>query len=290
MKKLVTLALFLLLTFSVQAFAKEEIRWLIWELNPEFIAKGKEKGQGYADKFLQTFIEKLPEYKHTIVWLNTRRWFLESSKKGRCTPHIWKRFKLDEQYYSDAYTLTPPHGILIHKKNQKRFGELDSILSLKAILNDTNLTLAVPIFRYKKEASRYPILYKYFEPHIGKNHLKEVTTSSNETSPRMLDTNRADYLIAYPTTATAYSRINEKENNYLFYTIKEDPYYKKIHVSCDKSTLGKEVIEKINQFITPELHHKFLSFHEEWNDKNPQFRQTYIDYFINSNNNGTVIK
>ncbi len=290
MNNLLKATLLFLLIFHSSVYAKEEIKWLIWELNPEFISKGKEAQNGYADKFLKDFITMLPEYNHSIVVLNTRRWFLESSKKGHCTPHIWKRFKLDDQYYSKAYTLTAPHGILIHKKNQKKFGEKNSMLSLESILNDSSLTLTVPLFRYKKEGSRYPILYDYFKPHIGKKHLLEVTTSANEVSPRMLDINRADYLIAYPTTATAFSRIKKQPNNYLFYPIKEDPYYKKIYVSCDKSNLGKTVIEKLNQLITPKVHKKFLSYHEEWNEKNPQFRKKYLDYFIHKKEDKFVIQ
>ena len=280
MKNLLRL-LILLLLFSTSVYSKERIKWLVWELNPEFINHGKEKGNGYADKFLKTFIKNLPQYNHSIVWLNTKRWFQESSKRGSCTPHIWKRFKLEDQHYSKAYTLTAPHGILIHKKDKKRFGEEGEILSLEKIIKDTSLTLTVPLVKYKDMGSRYPILYQYFKPYIGRKHLQEVTTSANEVNPKMLDKNRTDYLIAYPTTAQSYARINKEENNYIFYSIKEDPFYKKIHVSCDKSELGAEIIGKINKMFTKELQEEFLSYHEEWNNGNVQFRKKYTDYFIN---------
>jgi len=280
MKKFSILA-FLLFLIPTSIYAKETIKWLVWELNPAFINHGKEARNGYADKFLKRFIKNLPEYEHRIIWLNTKRWFRESSKYGSCTPHIWKRFKLDDQYYSKPYTLTAPHGILIHEKNIKKFGEEGDILSLEEILKNNSLTLTVPLFRYKEMASRYPVLFKYFKPYLGKKHLKEVTTNANEINPKMLDKDRSDYLIAYPTTAQSYVRINNVENNYLFYSIKEDPFYKKIYVSCDKSDLGKEVIEKINTMFTKELHEEFLSYHEEWNNKNSQFRKKYRDYFIN---------
>jgi len=279
LKNILKLFIFLFLINST-LYSKESIKWLIWELNPEFIHHGKQAQQGYADKFLKTFIKKLPEYNHTIIWLNTKRWFKESSKYGSCTPHIWKRFKLDDQYYSEPYTLTSPHGILIHKKNVGKFGEEGDILSLENILKDNSLMLTVPLVKYKDMGSRYPILYKYFKPYIGEKNVQEITTNANEINPKMLDKNRTDYLIAYPTTAQSFARINNEKNNYIFYSIKEDPYYKKIYVSCDKSSLGKEVIEKINTLFTQELYEEFLSYHEEWNNKNPQFRKKYTDYFI----------
>ena len=272
--------LLILFFLNSSLFAKEKIRWLIWELNPEFILNGKEAGNGYADKFLKMFIKKLPQYEHSIVWLNTKRWFKESGKKGTCTPHVWKRFKLDSQYYSKPYTLTAPHGILIHKKNAHKFGKRGKILSVEEILKDDSLTLTVPLFKYEQEGSRYPVLFKYFQPYLGKKHLQEVTTNANETHPKMLDKDRTDYLIAYPTTAPAYARIDNVQNDYIFYSIKEDPYYKKIHVSCTKSPLGKEVITQINEMLTKEIHEEFLSYHEEWNNKNPLFRKKYTDYFI----------
>ncbi len=289
MKNLFLLLSILLLT-NTSAYSKQRIKWLVWELNPEFINHGKEKGNGYADKFLKKFIKNLPEYEHVIVWLNTKRWFKESSKYGSCTPHIWKRFKLDDQYYSKPYTLTAPHGILVHNKNIEKFGKPDDILSLENILRDKSLTLTVPLFKYKDMGSRYPILYKYFKPHVGDKNLQEVTTNANEINPKMLDKDRSDYLIAYPTTAQAFARIRNVENNYTFYSIKEDPYYKKIYASCDKSELGAEVIDKINKMFTKEFYREVLSYHEEWNEKNPQFRKKYIDYFINGIENEFVVQ
>ena len=280
MRKPLKLLLFLLL-INTTAYSKERIKWLVWELSPEFINHGKESGKGYADKFLKTFIKNLPEYDHSIVWLNTKRWFKESSKYGSCTPHIWKRFKLDDQHYSKPYTLTAPHGIIIHKKNSAKFGKVGEVLSLEKILENDSLTLTVPLFKYKDMGSRYPILYKYFKPHLGNKNLQEVTTNANEINPMMLDKNRTDYLIGYPTTAQAFARIKNVENNYIFYSIKEDPYYKKIYASCDKSELGEEIIGKINNMFTKEFYEEVLSYHEEWNDKNPQFRKKYTDYFIN---------
>lgn len=289
MKKL-SMVLFVLALCLSSLHAKEKISWLVWELAPEFIAKGELQGQGYADKFLQTFIKNLPEYEHEIVWLNTRRWFRESGKPNRCTPHIWKQFKFHEQFYSKAYTLTPPHGILIHERNRHKFTIQNDSVSIQELLKDDSLTLTVPIFRYKKEGSRYPVLYPYFEPYIDKKNLQEVISNTNEISPVFLDKNRSDYLIAYPTTATAYSRINKKTNQYLFYPIKEDPFYKTIHVACFNNALGQTVIHKINKMIDYKMQETFLQYHEEWNNKNPQFRQKYIDYFIQGIDDSYIIQ
>jgi len=63
--------------------------------------------------------------------------------------------------------------------------------------------------------------------------------------------------------------------------IKEHNRYKNVHVSCNDNAFGRRVIDKINALLTKETYLKFLSYHEEWNNGDAEFRNTPIDYFIN---------
>lgn len=101
---------------------KPTLRWLVWELSPEFIPQGPLKGQGYADKFLAFFIERMPEYKHEIVWTNVNRWNVESQRPNHCTPHVWGDFFKDTSLLSRPYTFTAPHVLIAHQRMQPRLG------------------------------------------------------------------------------------------------------------------------------------------------------------------------
>lgn len=277
--------------FSAPAQSKELITWLIWDLPPEFVKVGAWKNQGYADKFLKFFMDRLPEYDHTIQRVNIPRWSTEVLRPNRCSAHLWGGFFPEKLFLSKPYSFTPPHVAIFHKRHQKRIGPKGTVVSLQELLKQPDLTLMTMRLNFNEDAaqSRYPVLHRYLAPYIGKANLIEQNTGLNVVDLRLLGRNRADYTIGYPSTIMAQRRVNGLEDDYISYHLEEHNLYKNVYVACNNDAFGQSVIKKINGVLTKETLLKFLSFHEEWNDADLEFRRTTIDYFIKEKNLQNVI-
>lgn len=268
---------------TAYAQSKEKIHWLVWDLPPEFVKAGPWKNQGYADKFLKFFMENLPDYDHDIRHVNIPRWSLEVLKPNRCSAHLWSGFFPDQLLLSKPYSFTPPHVAIFHKRLQSRIGPEGTVVSLEKLLGEPDLTLLIMRLNFNEDAvqSRYPILHPYIAPYIGEPNVMEFSSLENVANLRLLELDRADYTIGYPSTITTQIRVKNLGDDYIAYPIKEHNYYKKVHAACKNDSFGRGVIEKINALLTDDVLLKFLSYHEEWNNKDPNFRRTTIDYFIN---------
>ncbi len=271
---------------------KQPLEWLIWDLPPEFVESGPWKDQGYADKFLKFFMENLPGYEHSVLVVNVPRWSLEVLKPNRCSAHLWGGFFPDQLLLSKPYSFTPPQVAVFPKRLKERIGPEGTVVSLEELLKQPDLTLIIMRLNFNEEAeqSRYPVLHPYLAPYVGKENLIEQMDIRNVVDLRILGLGRADYTIGYPTTITAQKRINNLSDEYVAYHFKEHNLYKNVHVACKKDAHGRGVIKKINALLTKKTLLKFLSYHEEWNNKDPEFRRTTIDYFIKGKKLKNVIE
>lgn len=277
--------------FSSPINAKDDIHWLIWDLPPEFVKTGPLKNQGYADKFLKNFISWLPGYNHRIQHVNVPRWSTEIFKPQRCTAHLWGGFFTDYLKLSKPYSFTPPHVLIFPKRLESRMGPAGTVLSLEEVLKQPDLKLATMplIFNKDAEQSRYPVLFPYLKPYIGKENYVQYSGGRNHIDLRLLLHDRVDYTIGYPTTITNQQRTDNIGNDYISYPIKEHHHYKKVYVACADTDFGRKVIATINDRLTPDVLQMLLGYHEEWNGKNQEFHQTYMDYFIHKKDVPAVI-
>jgi uncharacterized protein (TIGR02285 family) len=264
------------------AETKQPIIWFIWDLPPEFVSSGPWKNQGYADKFLKFFMDNLPEYEHAIQSVNIPRWSREVLKPNRCSVHLWGGFFPDKLLLSKPYSFTPPHVAVFHKRHLERIGPEGTIVSLEKLLKQPDLTLMIMRLNFSDGAkqSRYPVLHPYLAPYVGKDNLVEQSGSRNVVNLKLLARERADYTIGYPTTITAQKRTRKLKDDYIAYHLKEHNRYKNVYVACNNDAHGQGVIKKINALLSKETLLKFLSYHEEWNNKDPDFRRTTIEYLI----------
>lgn len=288
------IALFALLVQSAPTMAaspQPTIYWLVWELSPEFIKKGDWAGKGYADKFLEYFTKHLPGYDHVIQWTNVRRWSQEALRPNRCSSHLWGHFYRDQLVYSKAYTFTPPHTLIFHKRFQEQLGPPGSVVSIAELLENPDLRLVtLPLFpNGKNKEARYPILRDYLEPHLDKPNYIQFGGLANEVNLLFLEKDRADYTIGYPSTVTAQVRSKGIQDNFIYYRIKEHQRYKKIYVACYGDAFGKQVIAKINAALTKEALSEFIDYHEEWNQRDPEFRRASEAFFLHGKTLDNVV-
>lgn len=294
--KKIRFLLLLICLFSFPQFAhaqsKDKLIWFIWDLPPEFVKSGPWKNQGYADKFLQFFIENLPNYDHKIQRVNIPRWSREAVKPNRCSAHLWGGFFPDRLLLSKPYSFTPPHVAIFHKRHEKNIGPKGTVVSLEKLLTEPDLTLVIMPLMIDEAAkqSRYPILSPFLFPYVGQANLIEQNSSKNIINLKFLNYGRADYTIGYPSTITTQKRLNGLNDDYIAYHIKEHRRYKNVYVACNNDDVGTDVIKKINLLLTDETLLKFLSYHEEWNNVDPDFRRTTIDYFIKGKKLHNVIE
>ncbi len=125
--------------------------------------------------------------------------------------------------------------------------------------------------------------------YVGRANLIEQSGSRNGINLRLLSLDRADYTLGYPSTITAQRRTNNLGDDYIAYHLKEHNLYKNVYVACINDEQGRAIIKKINALITKDTLLKFLSYHEEWNNSDAEFRHTTIDYFINEKKLENVI-
>jgi len=266
------------------AQSKETIHWLIWDLPPEFIKNGPYAYQGYADKFLKTFTDHLSDYNHHIDRVNVPRWSTEVLRPKRCSAHLWGGFFKDKITLSKPYTFTPPHVAIFHKRNAHLIGQAGTEISLEELLKQENLKLMTMRLEFNQDAgqSRYPVLYPYLKPYIGSPNLIEQSDGRNVVDLRLLKRERADYTLGYPYTILTQQRtVGLPDDEYVSYPLKEHNLYKKVYVACNNDEFGNKIIKRLNGILTKDTLRKFLSYHDEWNQENSRFHQTYIDYFIN---------
>ena len=280
----VLMAVVMICIFSTTVRAEHDnsITWLIWDLPPEFISEGPLKDQGYADKFLAHFQSVLPDFEHHVQRVNIPRWSEEVLKPRRCSAHLWGGFFKDKLVLSKAYTFTPPHVLIFHKRHEERLGPPGTTLSLETLLAKDDLRLAIMklVFNENAEQTRYPILAPYLMPYIGTEKIIEQKVQANSIDLRFLKRAGVDYTIGYPSTITTQVRVHGLKNEYIQYPLKEHNTYKNVYVACNNSEFGRDIIERINASLTDEMLLKFLGYHEEWNDRDENFRQTTIDYLI----------
>lgn len=263
-----------------QNAAKRSITWLVWELSPEFIRSGPLAGQGFADRYLAYFMERLPEYEHSIVWTSIQRFHREALLPGRCTPHIWNHFYPERFAYSEPYLLTPPHVAIFHRRFEALIGPPGTLLSLEELLGREGLTLMTP--KHYKGQHRYPVLHPYLMPYLGTEQVKEMPHSANEVDLRLIERGRADFSLGYPTTIAAQRRDRGVKGDFVAYDLKEHQIYKEIHVGCYADEQGREVVARINALRTPEMLEHFLGLYEEWNDGHPPYRKAFEEKILST--------
>ncbi|MCG8613008.1 MAG: hypothetical protein MI864_21055, partial [Pseudomonadales bacterium] len=193
--QLVLLFVFVILSFSSGAMAKEKILWVKWKLVPEYIEDGEFANQGYLDKFLADTIKRFPEYVHSTEFQSISRLDRSWDSGNVCTVHLWLGYWPDKILYSKPYGFTPRFGIVTQRDSElaKRYADKESV-SLKALLDDTDFQVGMlPLMIQGTDNSRYPQLKSTLLARMNNGNIKEFSNSRNEMSVEYLDRGRVDY-------------------------------------------------------------------------------------------------
>gem|GEM_PF-4703059 len=211
---------------------------------PAYISTGEFKNQGFIDKTIRMIHEKaLADVEPRFFQVNHNRFNLMAVKDGNCYVG-WKTFE-NHRVFSTPIFIWYPSGIIIHKRNQARFGPEGSILSLKALLENKDLTLGViDAFAYS------PKIQDLLTAHRGAANIYSMKSSTMQVNLKMLTGRRIDYTIGWPSQPIVEEKLNHLNNEFLFYNVEEDQNYLYVGVSCSDCEQGRRIIDRVNALFT----------------------------------------
>ncbi len=277
-------AVLCLLLISTAAVAKQQIDWMTFGQIPAYISTGEYKNKGFIDQTIQMIHEKaLKDYDLEFFPVNHKRFNIMALKKGNC--YIgWKTFS-DHRLFSKPMFIWYPSGIIIQKRTQAEFGPEGSILSLKKILGNPDLTLGViDEFAYSPEIQRLLPDYR------GADHVYFMSSSAMQVHLKMLVGRRIDYTIGWPSQPIVEEKLNQVKNDFLFYNVEEDQKYLYVGVSCSNCEEGKRVIDRVNTLLSDkDALLEILSFIKQWVVLSDQHKTLYRETILLEKKNPKVI-
>lgn len=240
------LLIFYFIFSSANISAKEEIVWMKFKLNPTYIFDGSLKGLGMGDLNLPLVLDHLPEYQHSVRWMNNMRVNLNLKHKeiNYCSFYLFKtQLRQKHAYFSLTTAIVPPVSIIYLKEKADLFG--NGVLSLNNLMQNSNLKMGIIGGRaYGIKVNE--VLDKY----SGANHIMEVKGSNiSESTIRMLLHKRFDYTIDFPHTIAYFAKLEKQFNKIEMVIMKENPKFVKVSVGCSRTETNRILIGKINMIL-----------------------------------------
>ena len=269
---------------ATHAAANSDITWMTFGQIPAYISTGRFKDQGFMDLTIRMLHEKvLSDFEPVFFQVNHNRFNLMAVEEGNC--YIgWKTFE-NHRIFSTPIFIWYPSGIIIHKRNQSKFGAKGSILSLKKLLENDGLTLGViDAFAYSPE------IQKFLSDYRGRNHVYFMKSSAMQVNLKMLTGRRIDYTIGWPSQPISEERLNHLKNDFMFYNVEEDQNYLYVGVSCSDCDRGRQVIERVNTlFSSRNALAEVMGFVKQWVVMSAQHESLYNETILNKNLHPKVI-
>jgi len=273
----------LLLCFSF-LFSKETIRWMIWDLPPNFILTGKQKGLGYQEIRLKMLQERLSDYNHETIVMNLNRAKQTYKQKDdsqviHCTNDFISHPGLDiDDYLSIAIFPFRAFYLVTTKDKAHLFGKEGETLSLTQIIRNENLRLVVSKNRPYLGAGK--VLKQYLKENPNAKHIKSLSTLNiGKSMFHSIFKDRADYTFEYINKITYYGNELGVLKDTVIYPMKEnlDIYYG--YASCVKTQKGKEVITKLNDiFRILKYSPKWINAFAKWLPTQ-KLKDDYLNYY-----------
>jgi uncharacterized protein (TIGR02285 family) len=292
-----TLLLLTVVLAATPAIASEDkahsIVWLQWDLAPDYIRHGKLKGQGFSTKRQQIVEKLLPEYQHRSIFVSLKRGLAifkkqqqaASAGKKLSVTHCGADFVSHPHADMDDYLSVaafPFRGSLLVTRKEKaaQFGKTDEVLSGQSLLSNKALKLVLADNR-PYGGMTMPI-YNYIGQNPKQKNVVMLTTGNISSSMlSMVYYGRYDYTFAYADKLYYRSLTsNEKLEDYRTFKVKENDQWLYGFFGCNRTPMGKKIIEKINDIIRVQKKTKvWKELYGEWLP--PTFRAEYYDYYDN---------
>ncbi|NQY93425.1 MAG: hypothetical protein HRT43_04600 [Campylobacteraceae bacterium] len=273
-----------LLLFISSLNAKETIRWMIWDLPPNFIIDGEHKGLGYHRVRLKMLQNQLREYDHEEQVMNFNRVKViydnkDDSQVIYCAnDFITHPFWDIDDYLSGATFPFKAYYLVTSKSKAHLFGKVGETLSLTKIIENTNLRLVMSKNRPYLAAGT--VVKKYLDKNPNATHITKLSTQNvGKSMFGSIFKDRADYTFEYINKVSFYGKELNVLDDAVIFPMKESSEVYYGYVSCVKTAKGKKVIEKINKAI------RILKYTDKWTNAfiywlpNQELIDDYLYYY-----------
>ena len=147
----------------------------------------------------------------------------------------------------------------------------------------------LPLYPSKNEGSRYPQLIPFLAPYQQSQNLLFIGAGINEVNLKLLADNKADYALSFSSNVNSQIKLNQLNDDFIFYSLEENQQYKKIYVSCSNTKKGKQVIKEVNKLINGEFLNFIYQQTKQWNN-NPKFLTAIREYYLQNGKSENVIE
>lgn len=274
--------LFMLLVFT-SLFSKDTIVWMKWDLPPNFIIAGKQKGEGWADKKLKILQDRLPQYEHKSIVVNVNRaislYKKTDAKEIYCTNDLISHPTLDiDDYMSMASFPFEAHYLVVNKNKAHLFGNEGDTIILKDIIKNPNLKLVVSTNRPYLGAGK--VLDEYIKNNPQQNHITFLSTSNiGKSMFGLVAKDRMDYTIEYINKVSYYGNELALLDKVALFKIKENEGMFYDFASCIKTPKGKKVISEVNRILKEQITtDEWMNHFTKW-IPTQKLRDEYIKYY-----------
>ncbi len=261
--------LFTIVLMSTSLFS-QNIVWNSVEFPPSLITKGELQDKGFSDQARTLISKKATNFSHEIQYVNSARAINNlKTKNNYCFSGLNKNEKREKfVYFSKPFMYSLPNEIVIKKDNLNKFKKFidgNGTIDLEKLLGNKTLQLA-----YTKERSYSKYIDKIINKNKGNGNLVYRPASDlTKGFLKMLEANRADYIIEYPVMVSYNSN-----KEFLSIPIKGSNSTFPVYVGCSKTTTGKNIITEINKVIE-QNQQELSSFYAQYLDENT--RKRYLD-------------
>jgi uncharacterized protein (TIGR02285 family) len=236
------LSILLCLSLSVFSLHAEDIHWFKADFEPCHVLD-KTKKAGYCDLIDKLTIDTLPEYHHTFEFSTLGRYAnIMKTEKEFCTTDLL-RSPQREKYmvYSNTRLYILSNGLLAREGDTRLDPYLndEGEIELKQILR-SKLVLGL------NERRIYGAGIDNLLRDLGNTSPIAFTTIENKTA-QLLVMKRFDYTLGFPTEIGLIEQDAKLQRQVVFFPIAGKTRLLPTYVSCRKSKLGQQIINKINQ-------------------------------------------
>jgi uncharacterized protein (TIGR02285 family) len=238
--------------------ADEQIFWFRRHSPPAIFLNGEEQGQGFVDKTLDFFIDRMPEFKHVRAQANIPRFMkLATQRDPVCMPGLVK---------SAERQLFLTYSMPIFFLNKEGIVSTDNgMQAMHASASQQNVQHTVRAVRITGR-SYHPATNAIFAQLHTAGHISVL--ASQLDAFKMLFAGRLDLVPAYPVEWYYYQKKLQTAVNLRFQPV-QNKGYTLAYFACSNGPKGQKVIQKVNDIIMAQsIQPAYVRYYLKWLPEN----------------------